>query len=124
MAIDRLDALLLGLLVASMLVSGWGFNSAWDEAEKSIPLQFRGRGLIELMIDQFVWSRAASSALRRRYLITQGFFVLGFACITVLVWRHQGYPHGREGVVLVTVVNCIVVALFVRNCLRYWRGGH
>lgn len=123
MALDGLDALLLGLLVAAMLVAGWGLNSAWDEAEKTIPLQFRERGLIEWMIDQYVWSRAASPAIRRRYLITGGVFVLGMTCVTVLVWRHAGTPHGQAGVIVAIGANCIVVAAFVRHCFRYWRGG-
>jgi hypothetical protein len=120
MTADWLDVLLLGLMVASMLVAGW-VNSARAEAEKTVPLQFRESGQIKWMIDPYVWSRAASPTIRRRYLITGGVFVLGMTCLTISVWRHKGYPHGEAGVIVAIVANCIVAAAFVRACFRYWR---
>jgi hypothetical protein len=108
------ELLLLVLWLACMGVAASGFNAAWDEAEKKVPLEFRQPHWIRFAIDPFVWSRSASRSLRRRYVVTQGFGVLGLAFFTAMIV--QRFPHFA---VLPAVVTLIAAGGLGWRCFRH-----
>src|SRR5262249_51829462 len=77
-----LELILPALFLASLFVSGWGWNAAWTEAEKSLPIEFRDEMYsLRFRIDPFMWGPSASRKGRRQYVATLGCFILGFACL-------------------------------------------
>jgi hypothetical protein len=114
--LTTLETLLLALFVASLLIAMWGYNLARKEAERSAPLQFKEQRFIGWWTDQFIWSASAPRKVRRLYVVTSGCFILGFACLTALVWIHHGYPRA----VLPSLIFVVVTTTFAWKCFRQY----
>jgi hypothetical protein len=110
------ELLLLAVFIASILIAIWGYNAVCKEGEKVAPLQFREKATFHIWLDQFIWSAAASRKVRRQYVITTGFFILGFACLTALFWAR----HDHRAIV-VSLGLVVVTSTFGWRCLRHWR---
>jgi hypothetical protein len=110
------ELLLLAVFIASILIAIWGYNAVCKEGEKVAPLQFREKATFHIWLDQFIWSAAASRQVRRQYVITTGFFILGFACLTALFWAR----HDHRAIV-VSLGLVVVTSTFGWRCLRHWR---
>ena len=110
------ELLLLALVFASILIAIWGYNAVCKEGEKVAPLQFREKATFHIWLDQFIWSAAGSRKVRRQYVITTGFFILGFACLTALFWAR----HDHRAIV-VSLGLVVVTSTFGWRCLRHWR---
>jgi phosphate/sulfate permease len=110
------ELLLLALFIASILIAIWGYNAVWKEGEKVAPLQFRENATFHIWLDQFIWSAAASRKVRRQYVITTGWVVLGMACLTALAWgRHDHHA------IVASLMLVVVTSTFGWRCLRHWR---
>jgi hypothetical protein len=110
------ELLLLAVFITSILIAIWGYNAVCKEGEKIAPLQFREKATFHIWLDQFIWSAAASRKVRRQYVITTGFFILGFACLTALFWAR----HDHRAIV-VSLGLVVVTSTFGWRCLRHWR---
>jgi hypothetical protein len=110
------ELLLLAVFIASILIAIWGYNAVCKEGEKVAPLQFREKATFHIWLDQFIWRAAASRKVRRQYVITTGFFILGFACLTALFWAR----HDHRAIV-VSLGLVVVTSTFGWRCLRHWR---
>ncbi|HKF07927.1 MAG TPA: hypothetical protein VKB89_04285 [Xanthobacteraceae bacterium] len=113
-----LELILPALFLASLFVSGWGWNAAWTEAEKSLPIEFRDEMYsLRFRIDPFMWGPSASRKGRRQYVATLGCFILGFACLPAFTWGRLGYPLAM----LPSLMLAIVTGTFAWKCFQHWR---
>jgi hypothetical protein len=80
--------LIIILILASMGVAGWGFQSVVAELEKSFtqPADAISR---KFQVDEFIWSTRAPLALRRRYIATQACAIPLSLCLAALVWLNE-----------------------------------
>jgi hypothetical protein len=113
-----LELLLVALFLASIFVFIWGWNAAWTEAEKNLPVEFRdGMYSLRFYIDPFMWGPSASGKGRRRYVATSACPILGLACLTAVVWGRNAQPQAT----LLLLFTAGAIGAFTWKCFQHWR---
>lgn len=101
-------SLLLGLLTVTFFgFAWWGFQSVVAELDKSLtqPADAISR---KFQVDEFIWSKRAPWALRRRYVATQACAIPACLCLAALVWVSEARLDVR---ILAAIAFCSVSSL-------------
>jgi hypothetical protein len=83
---------LIVLAIALGLTGAYFLQNAFVEASGKVGPHLQDPMTVRFAVDPYIWSPAASRALRRRYVIGQVILLCGFASGAALAWMNDLRP--------------------------------
>ena len=107
--------LMLGVVAVSLGLSGYYFQTAFEQARPILPAPLQNEFAARFALDRFIWSSKAAAAARRSYLRSHVSACFAFFGMTALAANGDSAP---VAVWLFAGVTLFALAVTLRACRR------